>query len=85
MFDVGLLVLVEMNLEEPGAIKTDPGALANNLGRVDEVIENGIVHSHQSAGPGKIEIYKISNIEFERTYILMKTQGTSVRILSDSS
>ena len=54
MFDVGLLVLVEMNLEEPGAIETDPDTLANNLGRLDEVIENGIVHSHQGAGPDKI-------------------------------
>ncbi len=56
MFDIGLLVLVEMNLEEPGAIETDPDALANNLGRVDEVIENGIVHSNQSAGPEMVKI-----------------------------
>jgi hypothetical protein len=60
VFDVGLLVLVEMNLEEPGAIETDPGAFANNLGRVDEVIENGIVHSHQSTGPEEIQNKNLS-------------------------
>lgn len=54
MFDVGLLVLVKVNLEEPGAIELYPDPLAHNLGRVDEVIQDGIVHSHQGTGPGSL-------------------------------
>ena len=53
MFNVGLLVLVQVDLEESGAVKTDPGTLANDLGGVDQVIEDGVVNSNQGTGPGK--------------------------------
>ena len=49
MLNVGLLVFVEVNFEESGSVKTNPDSLSNNLGRVDQVIENGVVDSHQSA------------------------------------
>ena len=60
VFNVGLLVLVQVDLEESGAVKTDPGALANDLGGVDQVIEDGVVNSNQGTGPG-IKKTKIKN------------------------
>ena len=54
MFNVGLLVLVQVDLEESGAVKTDPGALANDLGGVDQVIEDGVVNSNQGTGHGSL-------------------------------
>ena len=53
MLDVRLLVLVKVDLEEPGAVEPNPDALSDDLGRVDEVVEDGIVDSHKSAGPKK--------------------------------
>ena len=49
MFNVGLLVLVEMNLEETSSVETETNPLADNLGGVDEVIEDSTVNGHQSA------------------------------------
>ncbi len=51
MFDVGLLVLVEMNLEESGSVKPDPDTLANDLSRVNKVVEDGVVNGNQCTGP----------------------------------
>ena len=52
VLDVGLLVFVEMNLEESGAVQPDPDALANDLGGVDQVVEDCVVNGNQGAGPG---------------------------------
>jgi hypothetical protein len=49
VLNVGLLVFVEVNLEESGSVKANPDSLSNNLGRVDQVIENGVVDGHQCA------------------------------------
>ena len=54
MLDVGLLVLVQMDLEEPGAVEPDAHPLAHDLGGVDEVVEDGVVHGHQGAGDGPL-------------------------------
>ena len=54
MLDVGLLVLVQMDLEEPGAVQLDPDPLSDDLGGVDEVVEDGVVHGHQGAGDGPL-------------------------------
>ena len=51
VLNVGLLTLVEVDFEEPGAIKPDAGSLTNDLSRVDKVIENGGVDSNQGARP----------------------------------
>jgi hypothetical protein len=51
VFNVGLLVLVQVDLEESGAVKTDPGALANDLSGVDQVIENSVVNGNQGTEP----------------------------------
>ena len=54
MFDVSLLVLVQVDLEESATIEADPGALANDLGWVDEVIEDRIVDRHQRTASGPL-------------------------------
>ena len=60
MFDVGLLVLVQMDLEEPGAVQLDPDPLADDLGGVDEVVEDGGVHGHEGAGAGPLLLQHVS-------------------------
>ncbi len=54
MLDVGLLVLVEVHLEQPGSVQSDPDPLANNLGRIDQVVQDGVVHGHQGAAAGAL-------------------------------
>jgi hypothetical protein len=51
VLNVGLLVFVEMNLEESRSVELDPDTLANDLGGVDEVIEDRVVNGDQGAGP----------------------------------
>ena len=50
VFDVGLLGLVQVDLEQAGTIQTDPDSLANNLSWVDKVIQDVVVDSLQSSG-----------------------------------
>ena len=50
VFNVGLLGLVQVDLEEPGAVEADAGPLANNLGGVDQIVQEGVVDRDQSAG-----------------------------------
>jgi hypothetical protein len=38
-------------VKKPRAIKTDPDAIADDLGRTDEVVEGGVVGGQQGAGP----------------------------------
>ena len=44
VFNVGLLVLVQMNLDQACGIQPDANSLANNLSRVDQVFQNGVMH-----------------------------------------
>ena len=54
-----------------------PDSLANNLGRVDEVIEDGGVHGLQSPGPGR----KCQNLVFNKNHLfkLVSQLGRSVK------
>ena len=54
MLNVGLLGLVQVDLEQAGTIKTDPDPLANNLSWVDKIIQDGVVDSLESSGPGSL-------------------------------
>ena len=38
-------------LEEARSVQPNSYPLSDNLGRVDEVVQDGVVHGHQSAGP----------------------------------
>ncbi len=49
MFDVRLLVLVQVDLEESGTVEAEPDPLANDLCGIDEVIEDGAVHGDERA------------------------------------
>ena len=64
VLNVGLLTLVEVDFEEPGTIKPDAGSLANDLSRVDKVIENGGVDSNQGARPEAKE-HQVLNFKTE--------------------
>ena len=48
MFNIGLLVLIQMHLEQASTVETESDPLANNFCRVDEVIKDGAVYSNQS-------------------------------------
>ena len=54
MLDVGLLVFVEVDLVEPRPVEPDPRPLADDLGGVDEVVEDGGVDGHEGAGDGPL-------------------------------
>ena len=41
-------------LEETRSIQADPYSLADNLSWVDQVVQDSVVHGHQSAGPGSL-------------------------------
>merc|ERR1719219_536221 len=51
MLNVGLLGLVQVDLEEARSIQTDSYSLPDNLRWVDQVVQDGVVYGHQSAGP----------------------------------
>lgn len=47
MFDGGLLVLVQVNLDQLRAVELDADTLANNFSGEHQIIEDGIVHGGQ--------------------------------------
>ena len=49
VLDGGLLVLVEVDLDQTGSVLLDAGALANDLSRIDQVVQGGLVDRGQSA------------------------------------
>merc|ERR1719194_312206 len=54
MLNVGLLGFVQVDLEEARPIQTDSYSLPDNLSRIDQVIQDSVVHGHQSAGSGSL-------------------------------
>ena len=54
MFNIGLLILIQMHLEQASTVETESNPLANNFCRVDEVIKDGAMHSHQGAATGTL-------------------------------
>ena len=54
MFNVGLLILVQMNLEKAGSVKTESDPLADNLSRVHEVVKDSTVHGDQGTAAGSL-------------------------------
>lgn len=48
VFNVGLLILVQMNLDQACGIKPDTNSLANDLSREYQVFKNSIMHRCQS-------------------------------------
>ena len=49
VFNVGLLILIKMTLEETGTVQAESNPLANDFCGVDQVIKDSTVHSNQSA------------------------------------
>lgn len=49
MLDLGLGRFVEVHFDQSAATQANSGSLSHNLGRIDQVLENGIVDSSQSA------------------------------------
>lgn len=54
MLNVGLLVLVQVDLEETSAIKTEADPLADNFCWVHEVVEDSTVNGHQRTAAGSL-------------------------------
>ncbi len=61
VFNVGLLVLVEMNLDEARAIQTDTDALTNNLSREHQVFQNVVVDCSQGTAVEQTRGSTLSN------------------------
>lgn len=56
MFNIRLLVLIQVNLDELRGIQTDSDALSNNLSWVDQIFKDCIMDSCQSAAIDEGEI-----------------------------
>ena len=54
VFNVGLLIFIEVDLKKPGAVQPDADALAHDLGRVNEVVQDGVVDGHQRTAAGTL-------------------------------
>ena len=46
--------MLVLYLEEARSIQADSYPLPDNLGGVDQVVQDGVVDGHQSAGPGPL-------------------------------
>lgn len=62
MFDGGLLVLVQMHLNQLGAVELDTDTLANDFSREDKILQDGIVDSGQSAGAWTLLFQRIARL-----------------------
>ena len=49
VFNIGLLILIQMHLEQSSSVKTESDSLADDFCRIDEVIKDSAVYSDQSA------------------------------------
>lgn len=54
MIDTSLLLLVEDDLQDLAAILLGAETLADDLDRVDEVVEDGVVHGGEGSGAGSL-------------------------------
>ena len=48
------MILIVIYLEEARSIQADSYSLPDNLGRVDQVVQDSVVHGHQGARPGSL-------------------------------
>lgn len=62
MFDGGLLVLVQVHLDQLGAIQLDADALANDLGGEDQILKDGVVDGRQGAGARALLLQGIAGL-----------------------
>lgn len=62
VFDGGLLVLVQVHLNQLGAVELDTDTLANDFSREDEILQDGIVDSGQSAGAWTLLFQRIARL-----------------------
>lgn len=62
MFNGGLLVLVQVHLNQLRAIQLDADALANDFSWEDQIFQDGIVDSGQSAGTWTLLLQWISSL-----------------------
>merc|ERR1719250_598355 len=54
MLNVSMLVLIQVTFEQASSIQLDPDSLSNNLSGIHEVVQDVVVDSLQSAGPGPL-------------------------------
>lgn len=69
VLDGRLLVLVQMHLHQLAAVQLDADALANDLGRIDQILEDGVVDGGQRART--------------RTLLLQRVAGVARRLRQD--
>lgn len=62
MFNGGLLILIQMNLDQLGTIQLDANALANDFSWEDQIFQNVVVDSGQSAGTWTLLLQWISGL-----------------------
>jgi hypothetical protein len=54
VFNVGLLVLVKVDLDEAGSVEADAGTLADDLCGEAQVIQDSLVHGSQGTAAGTL-------------------------------
>lgn len=70
VLNVRLLVLVQVDLEQPGTVQTNSGPLSHDLGGVDEVVKDSVVDRNQCPGDGPL---------------LLQLVGLAGRLLKDAT
>lgn len=60
MFDGGLLVLVQMDLDQLRTVQLDADALSDDLGREDQILEDGVVHGGQGTGTRTLLLVRVT-------------------------
>ena len=54
MFNICLLRLVQVDLDESRAVQLDTNTLANDLSWKDQIVQRGLVHSSERAASGSL-------------------------------
>jgi len=62
VLDLRLLSLVEEDLHHAASVELDADSLSDNLGRVDQVVEDGRVHRRQSAVAGSLLLLLVARL-----------------------
>ena len=75
VFNVGLLILVQVDLEKSATVQSDADSLADDFGRVDQVVKDGVVDCGQRTTTGSLLLQlvrfpeKINDKTYEHFYV----------------
>lgn len=62
MFNCGLLILVQVNLNKLGTVQLDADTLSNDLGREHQIFQNGIVHRGEGSRTWSLLLQRVAGV-----------------------